>query len=114
MISNLSFLLQVFFASLVEYIGDSSFKLYTRLKSNWYFLLGIIAYIILVFQLIKILSYSNVMQMNIQWDAISVILETILAYLLLGEILSEKNQWIGFFLIVSGLIFMNIGKRGYK
>lgn len=114
MTTNLQFLGQITFASIIEYIGDSSFKMYVRLKSNWFLLLGVIAYIILIFQLINILKYSNVMQMNIQWDAMSVILETLFAYLLLGEVLSEPSQWIGFLLIVSGLIVMNLGKSSYK
>ena len=70
--------------------------------------------IVLVYMLIHILKYSNVLQMNIQWDAMSVILESLLAYLLLGEVFSEPTQWIGFFLIITGLIVMNIGKSSYN
>jgi multidrug transporter EmrE-like cation transporter len=113
-VSNLQFFSEITGASVVEYIGDASFKLYTRLNSSWYLLLGIISYIILVLILIHILKYSNVLQMNIQWDAMSVILESILAYILLGEVFSENTQWIGFFLIITGLIVMNIGKTSYK
>ena len=114
MATNLQFLSQITFASLVEYLGDASFKMYARLHSHWYLLFGIISYIILVYMLIHILSYSNVLQMNLQWDAMSVILESLLAYILLGEILSEPTQYIGFFLIVSGLIIMNLGKSSYQ
>jgi multidrug transporter EmrE-like cation transporter len=113
-ISNLQFFGEITGASIIEYIGDASFKLYTRLNSHFYLLLGIFSYIFLVFILIHILKYSNVLQMNIQWDAMSVILESLLAYILLGEVFSEPTQWIGFFLIISGLIFMNIGKSSYK
>jgi multidrug transporter EmrE-like cation transporter len=113
-ISNLQFFGEITGASIIEYIGDASFKLYARLNSHFYLLLGIFSYIFLVFILIHILKYSNVLQMNIQWDAMSVILESLLAYILLGEVFSEPTQWIGFFLIISGLIFMNIGKSSYK
>lgn len=115
MATNLQFLTQVTGASIIEYIGDASFKMYTRINSQWYLLLGILSYIILVYMLIHILKYSNVLQMNIQWDAMSVILESLLAYLLLGEVFSDSTQWIGFFLIITGLIVMNIGKKSsYK
>ena len=113
-ITNLQFLGEITIASIVEYVGDASFKMYTRLNSHFYLLLGILSYIILVYMLIHILKYSNVLQMNVQWDAMSIILETLLAYILLGEILSEPEQFIGFFLIVSGLIVMNLGKSSYK
>lgn len=112
--TNLQFLSEITIASLVEYVGDASFKIYARANSHWYLLLGIISYIILVYMLIHILKYSNVLQMNIQWDAMSVILESLLAYLLLGEVFSEPTQWIGFFLIITGLIVMNLGKTSYK
>ena len=114
MTTNLQFLGQITGASIIEYIGDASFKIYSRINSHFYLLLGIFSYIILVFILIHILKYSNVLQMNIQWDAMSVILESLLAYLLLGEVFSEPTQWIGFFLIITGLIVMNIGKSSYK
>jgi len=44
----------------------------------------------------------------------SVILETLFAYILLSETLSNDNQYIGFFMIVSGLIIMNLGKSSYN
>jgi multidrug transporter EmrE-like cation transporter len=113
-ITNLQFLGEITIASIVEYVGDASFKMYARLDSHFYLLLGIFSYIILVYMLIHILKYSNVLQMNVQWDAMSIILETLLAYILLAEILSEPEQFIGFFLIVSGLIVMNLGKSSYK
>jgi len=43
MISNLQFLTDVTMASIVEYVGDASFKLYARLSYSPYLLLGIIA-----------------------------------------------------------------------
>lgn len=114
MISNLQFLTDVTMASIVEYIGDASFKLYARLSYSPYLLLGIIAYIGLVAYLIKILKYANVMQMNLQWDAISALIETILAYILLGETLTGIGQYIGFFFIITGLMLMNFSGIGYK
>jgi len=52
--------------------------------------------------------------MNIQWDAVSAIIETVLAYLFLKETLSGVTQYIGFILIILGIIFMNLGKYNYK
>ena len=54
------------------------------------------------------------MHMNIQWDALSVILETLLAYIFLKETLRGYNQYIGFIFIIIGLILMNIGESSYN
>ncbi len=113
-VSNWIFLLSIFFASLVEYGGDASFKLYATTNSYGWLSLGIFFYILLVCFIIAILKYSNVMQMNIQWDAMSVILETLLAYILLKETLSGYNQYIGFGFIILGMILMNIGESSYN
>jgi len=42
MATNLQFLTQVTGASIIEYIGDASFKMYARINSQWYLLLGMI------------------------------------------------------------------------
>ena len=110
---NIIFLLTITFASLVEYLGDSSFKLYNKYDSLPWLLSGIFSYIALVVILIYVLKYSNVMHMNINWDAISVILETLLAYILLKETLSSNWQIAGFTFIVIGLLLMNIEGTGY-
>lgn len=111
---NLIFIGSIILASLVEYGGDASFKLYNKYNSNWWLLSGILFYLILIAFIIMILKYANVMHMNISWDAVSVVLETILAFILLGETLSGYFQYFGFFFIVLGLIFMNIEGKSYK
>jgi multidrug transporter EmrE-like cation transporter len=76
--------------------------------------IGLIAYAIVMYFLIQILKYANVMQMNISWDAVSVIVETALAYYLLHETLSGVTQYVGFIMIILGMVFMGIGKQAYK
>ena len=111
---NILFIFSIIFASLVEYGGDASFKLFNKYNSYGWLLLGIICYVILIGFLIDILKYANVMHMNISWDVISIILETLLAWLLLGEALRGFNQYFGFFLIFTGIIFMNLDQMSYK
>lgn len=113
-VSNYKFFFDILLVSMLEYIGDSSFKKYSKSKSKSDLYIGIISYIIVIYLLVQILTYSNVMQMNIQWDAVSAILETVLAYLFLRETLSGVTQYIGFILIILGMIFMNLGKYNYK
>ena len=113
-VSNYKFFFDILLVSLLEYIGDSSFKKYAKSKSDYDLFVGIISYAVVIYLLIQILKYSNVMQMNIQWDALSAILETALAYFLLKETLSGITQYIGFALIILGMIFMNLGKYNYQ
>ena len=113
-VTNIFFLIQILFASIIEYFGDASFKLYTTTNSTKYLISGILFYIILILTLIQILSYANVMQMNIQWDALSVIIETALAYFLLKETLSGVTQYVGFIFIILGLIIMSFSDKSYS
>lgn len=113
-VSNYKFFFDILLVSLLEYVGDSSFKKYAKSKSDYDLFVGIISYAVVIYLLIQILKYSNVMQMNIQWDALSAIIETALAYVLLKETLSGVTQYIGFVLIIIGMIFMNLGKYNYQ
>lgn len=63
--------------------------------------------------LIRLLRQSNVMYMNIMWDAVSIILETLLAFILLGETLDNNYQIAGGLLIIIGIILMTIGNIPY-
>ena len=113
-VSKTTFLIHIVIVSFIEYIGDSSLKIYTRENKHHFLYIGLIAYMAMVFMLIKILGYANVIQMNIQWDAMSLIIETILAYIFLRETLTGATQYIAFLLVVSGLILMNFGKSSYN
>ena len=107
---KLSFMLLIILIAIIEYVGDSSLKSYARSGGSEMLLLGIGAYMATVLVLVFILKTVNVMYMNLNWDAISVIVETVLAYVLLKETLSNNYQWAGFALIVVGLLLLNVGK----
>lgn len=65
--------------------------MYATTNSLGFLALGILCYTLLVLSVIYILKYSNVMQMNIQSDTLSVILETLLAYFFLKETLNNTS-----------------------
>lgn len=107
---NFTFIFIMIVAAILEYVGDSNFKLYARSSDNTYLSYGIVAYVAMIFVIIKVLkNYSNVMYMNGVWDAISIVLETTLAYIFLKEKLDNNYQLIGFILVVAGIVLMNIG-----
>jgi len=94
----------------IEFIGDSSIKLYTRGGSKMHLLTGILAYTLILWSLIYILKFSNVAFMNLEWDGISTILETFLAFIVLKETLSNSSQYLGMIFIIAGLLLINRGK----
>ena len=94
----------------IEFLGDASLKLYTRGGSKVYLLGGILAYAIMVAALVYILKISNVAFMNLEWDGLSTILETLLAFLVLHETLSNSSQYAGMVFIILGVILLNRGK----
>lgn len=107
---NTIFIIIIILASLLEYIGDSNFKLFAKSSNNKYLSIGVVAYVLMVFVIIEILkNYSNVMYMNGIWDATSIILETLLAYFFLKETLDNQYQLLGFVFVVIGVILMNVG-----
>jgi multidrug transporter EmrE-like cation transporter len=108
-IMKLLFITIIFIASILEYFGDSNFKFYARTGADRYLAYGLAAYLAMIYVLIQVLKISNVMYMNLSWDAISAIIETVLAYVLLGERLSNGYQIGGFVLIIMGIVLLNVG-----
>lgn len=96
--------------SLIEYIGDSNFKIYARNNNNYAnLIIGSIAYIIVVTILIYVLKFTNVIYLNGMWDGVSAIIESTLAYVLLKERLQNPYQYFGLVLIILGIFTLNIG-----
>ena len=94
--------------SISEIFGDFALKRYADnggLSNLGY---GILGYIGVVFFLVQSLRGNSIIVVKASWDGISAIIEYILAYLILGERLSDPNQYIGIGLIVCGLFFLKI------
>ena len=102
--------LLIILLSFIEYIGDSNFKLHARHNTKYKnLIIGCIAYIVLVSLLIYILQYTNVIYVNNMWDGISALIESLLAFILLKERLSNPTQYIGMGLIIAGIFALNFG-----
>lgn len=107
-------ILLIILISVVEFIGDANLKFFARngLKYD-HLLYGSIAYIFVVLLLIYTLKFTNVIYINGMWDGISAIVESVLAIILLKEKLSNKYQYLGLGLIISGIFLLNTGKIPY-
>lgn len=69
---------------------------------------GLVGYMGVVYFLIQSLRGSSVIMVNVAWDGISAFIESLLAFIVLGERFSDPNQYIGIGLIVAGLFFLKI------
>jgi len=94
--------------SLTEVFGDFALKKYANEGGITFLLYGILGYVGVVYFLVKSLEGSSVLMVNVAWDGISAFIESILAFVVLGERFSDPNQYIGIGLIVAGLFFLKI------
>lgn len=94
--------------TLTEIIGDFGFSKFADTGSSAGLTQGFVGYAGVIWFLIKCLKGANVMWVNGMWDGVSGLLETIAAYVILGNRL-EGLQYVGIVLIVAGLFFL---KRG--
>jgi multidrug transporter EmrE-like cation transporter len=100
-------ILSLFYLSLVEIIGDFSLKEYANNTLAYPALItGILSYIGVVYFLIVSLKGSTVLYVNGMWDGISALLESICAYVFLGERFKKTHQYIGLLFIIFGIILV--------
>lgn len=95
--------------SVIEYIGDSNFKIYTRTNNKFNLYLGISIYLIMIGFVISALRSANVAYVNGMWDGTSALIETLLAFILLHESFSNNIQYLGLLLIICGIFALNYG-----
>lgn len=95
--------------SLTEIVGDFGFKGVARHPSLTNWATGIGGYIGIIYYLIKSLRVGNVTYVNGMWDGISGILETLVAYIVFGERLNNKWQYLGILMIAVGLMILKTG-----
>lgn len=99
-------MLDVTAATLAEIIGDFGYKAYARSGSIQGFLQGSAGYIGVIYFLIQSLKHANVLFVNGAWDAISGVLESVAAYVILGERLNHPMQYVAIGMISIGLFML--------
>jgi len=99
---------EIFALSCSEIVGDFGFKSFANGGGVVPFVIGLSGYIGVVVMLIVSLQNSTVLMVNGAWDGMSAAIESIAAYLFLGERLQHPFQYLGLFLIIVGLFFLKI------
>lgn len=93
---------------LAEIVGDFGLKEFANNGGIKPFLFGITGYVGVIYTLIRALQGSSVLMVNAGWDGISALVESIAAYLILGERLDNLGQYLGIFFIIIGLFLLKI------
>ena len=92
--------------STVEVFGDINARWYAQTNQPMYLAGGIIGYAGILFYLIEALRTHNVLYVNGMWDGISAIIESVAAFVLLGDRLKKPEQYAGIGLIIAGLLLL--------
>lgn len=99
---------QIIGISVAEIIGDFAFKEFANKGGALALATGIVGYIGVCSMLIISLQGSSVLLVNNAWDGISTLIESIAAYIILGERFDNYFQYIGIIFIVCGLFLLKI------
>jgi len=106
-------LVNIMLLSLSEIVGDFGFKDFARSGGAKAFTQGSVGYVGVIYFLITALKQGNVLYVNGMWDGVSAALETVAAYLILGERLSRPIEYLGLIAIIVGIFMLHSGKIPY-
>ena len=90
----------------VEIFGDFCFRWFAQTGTMDYFWGGIAGYIGVVYFLIRSFRHDNVLYVNGMWDGISGIIESLAAFVILGDRLHNPIQYVGLVLTVIGIVLL--------
>jgi len=100
--------------SMAEIIGDFGFKGVARVGDLKSWMTGLGGYAGVIYFLIKSLRVGNVLYTNAAWDGISAVLESLAAFFIAGERLTNKWQYLGVVFIILGLFSLKCGAIPYN
>ena len=99
-------LIIIFLLSIFEIFGDFQFQQYVDTNTYQPLFLGIFGYIGVVFFLIKSLRETNILYVNLLWDGMSALIESIAAIVILGQRFKNYKHALGAVFIISGLVLI--------
>jgi len=94
--------------SLAAIVGDFSFKEYATKGGTLALSGGILGYIGVCTLLVITLQTSTVLLVNNAWNGVSSLIESIAAFIILGERLENYLQYFGILFIICGLFLLKI------
>lgn len=95
--------------SVIEIYGDFSLRFYSQTGNLIWLLHGLVGYAGVVWLLIVSFKLKNVLYVNGMWDGISGLVESIAAFVILGDRLEKKSQYMGIVFIIIGVVLLKNG-----
>jgi multidrug transporter EmrE-like cation transporter len=92
--------------SVWEIFGDFNLRWYAQSGFLRYLILGVLGYIGVITYAVKCFMSDNVLYVNGMWDGMSAILESIAAYVILGDRLKKPMEYVGLLLTIVGIFLM--------
>lgn len=100
--------INVFLLALIEIFGDFNLRFYAQTHKPTYLGYGILGYVGVVYFLYKSFLYNNVLYVNALWDGLSNIIESLAAFVILGDRLERVEQYVGLFLLIAGIVLLKV------
>jgi multidrug transporter EmrE-like cation transporter len=92
--------------STVEIFGDFNLKWYADSNNPAYLGGGVLGYIGVIYFLVKSLQSDNVLYVNGMWDGVSGLIESLAAYVVLGDRLEKPRNYIGLLVVIVGIALL--------
>lgn len=99
--------LNIILLSIAEVFGDFGYKTFARTGTKASFAQGSLGYVGVIYFLIKSLRQGNVLYVNGMWDGVSAIIESLAAYIILGERLKGPIQYAGLVFVIIGILMLH-------
>ena len=101
-------LAQITGLSLIEIVGDYGVKQFANFGGIKNLGIGIAGYIGVFIMLIVSLQGSQLMMVNVAWDGINGLLNSLFSFFVLGERFDHWSQYFGIILIIVGIFILKV------
>jgi multidrug transporter EmrE-like cation transporter len=92
----------------IEIFADFNLRWYAQSDLPRYLYSGIGGYIGVVYFLIRSLRDDNVLFVNSLWDGLSGLIESVAAYVILGDRLTTGYQYLGLVMTIVGVVLLKM------
>lgn len=93
----------------IEVFADFNLKWYATSNAIQYLVYGVLGYAGLIWALIQAMTHENVLYVNALWDGLSGLVQSIAAYIILGDRLKSGQQYVGVVMIIAGVVLLQMG-----
>ena len=91
-----------------EIVGDFGYKEFANKGGIQHFSVGTLGYVGVIYFLIRSLQGSQILLVNAAWDGLSTLIESVAAFVVLGERFDDPRKYVGVLFIVVGLFFLRL------